>query len=207
MSVAHVHRWLRFLARPALSTIIFTITLSSFAQDRVPSAAAPVVNQPSPAKPNALAANAVFDVASIHANNSDHSSRSHIYSYANQGHFVAINATLMQLLQYAFVLPDSRILDCPAWTKSAKFDVEAKSGPELASQLAALPYPDAKLQLLKMVQSLLAERFHLAAHKESRELPVYELLVARGGTKFSPVKDESTTIDTGAHSGVGPAVR
>lgn len=43
--------------------------------------------------------------ASIHRNNSDHTARTHIYSYADHGHLVAINATVMQLLQYAYMLP------------------------------------------------------------------------------------------------------
>ena len=113
-------------------------------------------------------------------NNSDHTARTHIYSYANQGHFIAINATPMQLLQYAYNLPGSRILGASGWTTSSKYDIEAKSDPALADKLALLPYPDAKDQLLKMVQLLLADRFHLAAHRESRELPVYELVAAKG---------------------------
>ena len=144
-----------------------------------------------------------FDIASIHPNKSDHTARTHIYSYANQGHFIAINATPMQLLAYAYNLPDSRILGASGWATSAKYDIEAKSDQALADKLALSSYPDAKDQLLKMVQSLLADRFHLAAHRESRELPVYELVAARGGVKFSPVKDgPKNIVDSNSSAGI-----
>ena len=112
---------------------------------------------------------ASFDVVSIHPNNSDHSARTHIYSYANVVHFIAINATSMQLLEYAYAFPDSRILGVSAWKKSAKYDIEGKSDPAFAEKQALLvPYREAKDQFLKMVQSLLVDRFHLAAHRDSR---------------------------------------
>ena len=56
----------------------------------------------------------------------------------NRGHFIAINATLMQLLEYAYAIPDSRIIGAPAWTKSAKYDIEGKSDPEFAEKQAAV---------------------------------------------------------------------
>ncbi|HMG84822.1 MAG TPA: TIGR03435 family protein [Terracidiphilus sp.] len=170
----------------------------------MPPATAPqsATTQQADAQSATLPPTPAFDVASIHPNNSVHTARTHIYSYANQGHFIAINATPMQLLQYAYNLPGSRILGLSGWATSAKYDIEAKSGQALVDRLAVLPYPDAKDQLLKMVQLLLADRFHLAAHRESRELPVYELVVAKGGVKFSPVKDgPKHVVDSNSRAG------
>jgi uncharacterized protein (TIGR03435 family) len=170
----------------------------------LPSATAPQSGaaQQADARSSALPLTPAFDVASIHPNNSDHTARSHIYSYANHGHFIAINATPMQLLQFAYNLPSSRILGVAGWVTSTKYDIEAKSDSALAEKLALLPYPDAKDQLLKMVQSLLAARFHLAAHLESRELPVYELVAGKGGVKFSPVKDgPKNIVDSSSRGG------
>jgi uncharacterized protein (TIGR03435 family) len=176
-----------------------------WAQTRtVPPAAAPqsAATQQADARSAALPLTPVFDVASIHPNNSDHTARSHIYSYANQGHFVVENATPMQLLQFAYNLSGSRILGVAGWATSAKYDIEAKSDPALAEKLAILPYPDAKDQLLKMVQLLLADRFHLAAHLELRELPVYELVAAKDGVKFSPVNDgPRNVVDSNSRGG------
>src|ERR1700750_1363077 len=114
-----------------------------------------------------------FDVASIHTDNRDHTARTHIYSYSKEGHFIAINATLLQLLQYAYALPDSRILAMPEWARSNKYDIEGKSDPVLVDQLAGPSSDSAKVKLLEMVQTLLKDRFHLTAHTEKRDLPVY----------------------------------
>jgi uncharacterized protein (TIGR03435 family) len=48
-----------------------------------------------------------------------------------------------------------------------------------------------------MVQALLADRFQLKAHEETRQLPVYALVVTKDGPKFKPSKINGTTIDTG----------
>jgi hypothetical protein len=161
MTVLHVYRLYPLVTMLSLSAVISGASQNPGAQSPVSATSAVSqsgTEQSSAAKSTALSANPVFDVASIHPNNSDHTARTHIYSYADHGHFVAINATVMQLLQYAYILPESRILDAPAWTKSAKYDIEGKSDPGFAEKLAALPYSEAKAQLLKMVQTLLSCR-------------------------------------------------
>jgi uncharacterized protein (TIGR03435 family) len=192
------------------ATATFCVTLfakmSIWAQTpTVPPATAPQSSamQQADARSAIVPPTPAFDVASIHPNNSDHTARSHIYSYANQGHFIAINATPMQLLQYAYNLPSSRILGASGWATSSKYDIEAKSDQALADKFALLSYLDAKDQLLKMVQLLLADRFHLAAHRESQDLPVYELVAAKGGVKFSPVKDgPKNIVDSNSDAGI-----
>ena len=216
MTAPHVHRQpcvrtvpfrfcVRKLAVIATLCVIARTWMPILAQiGTSPSATAPqsAVTQQADARSPALPLTPAFDVASIHPNNSDHTARTHIYSYANHGHFIAINATPVQLMQYAYNLPGSRILGASGWTSSAKYDIEAKSDPALAEKLALLTYPDAREQLLKMVQLLLADRFHLAAHQESRELPVYELVAAKDGVKFSPVKDgPKNIVDSNSRGG------
>ena len=51
-----------------------------------------------------------------------------------------------------------------------------------------------------MVQTLLADRFQLTVHQETRQRPVYSLVVAKGGPKFKPSAANGTTIDTGRSS-------
>ena len=192
----------------AIATFCVTLfaTMQIWAQMRsMPPTTAPqsAATQQVDARSAILSPAPAFDVASIHPNNSDHTARTHIYSYANQGHFIAINATPMQLLQYAYSLPGSRILGASGWATSSKYDIEAKSDQALADKFALLPYPEAKDQLLKMVQSLLADRFHFAAHRESRELPVYELVAAKGGVKFSTVQDgPKNIVDSSSRAGI-----
>ncbi len=201
-----IRLWALRLAAIATFCVAQSTTMSMLAQTRtVPPPTAPqsAAVQQTDARIATLPPTPAFDVASIHPNNSDHTARTHIYSYANQGHFIAINATPMQLLQYAYNLPSSRIVGASGWATSSKYDIEAKSDQGLADKLALLSYPDAKDQLLKMVQLLLADRFHLAAHREARELPVYELVAAKGGVKFLPVKDgPKNIVDSNSHAGI-----
>jgi bla regulator protein blaR1 len=52
---------------------------------------------------------------------------------------------------------------------------------------ATLPGGTTSAQFLLMIQSLLEERFHLRAHRETKELPAYELAVGKDGPRFHPI--------------------
>jgi bla regulator protein blaR1 len=86
------------------------------------------------------------------------------------GRFTATDTTLGLLLFAAYELPESRILGLPGWGDAEHFDVEAVADgdPTVA-------------QKRLMLQSLLADRFKLATHHETRQLPVYALVVAKPG--------------------------
>jgi uncharacterized protein (TIGR03435 family) len=63
----------------------------------------------------------------------------------------------------------------PEWLGENRFDLQAK-----------LPDGAKPEQIRDMIKSLLAERFHLRLHKESKEFPVYALIQAKGGSKLTP---------------------
>ena len=142
-----------------------------------------------------------FDVASIHPNKYDRTNHSHIYYSLDDSHFRCINVTAMDVIQWAYELPSSRIVNAPGWATSAKFDIEARSDSAADEHFHALPIADARREKDKMVQALLADRFHLAAHVETRELPVYNLVLAKGGAKFTSVKDGPKHVDTTRRNG------
>jgi len=73
----------------------------------------------------------------------------------------AHNATLRMILRSAYGLSALQI-NGPDWMDSDRFDLDAKSPPGV---------PDS--ELMPMLQSLLKERFQLAAHRETKEMPVY----------------------------------
>ncbi|MGA9462570.1 MAG: TIGR03435 family protein [Terracidiphilus sp.] len=154
-----------------------------------------------PASSNS-AASPAFDVASIRPNNTDHSGNSHMYYSPADSHFRAINVTVFQLIQFAYALPDARILNAPDWLKASQYDIQAESENTVDDEMHALPYETAKLRKQRMVQSLLADRFHLAAHLETRVLPVYALIVAPKGPLFSPVPDGAKHYDSTTRSGI-----
>jgi uncharacterized protein (TIGR03435 family) len=110
------------------------------------------------------------------------------------GRYIATGLTLKTLISNAYGVPEFRISGGPGWRDSDKFNIEAKVG------IALPPWPDSNKQLSLMLQSLLAERFKLALHRETREEPVYELVAAKGGAKLKTAKaDESAgfEMDTG----------
>jgi uncharacterized protein (TIGR03435 family) len=142
------------------------------------------------------AAPRTFDIASIHPHTPEPHERSHIYSASNDGNFRSINVTLKAIIQYAFDMPQSRIVDAPDWTSSQPFDIDAKSD-QATERLHNLPSDQAKPIKLAMIQSLLADRFALKTHREQRELPVYNLVIAKGGSKLVPAKSDGLTINHG----------
>jgi uncharacterized protein (TIGR03435 family) len=83
--------------------------------------------------------------------------------------------TLKRCVRGAYGVEEPRILGGPKWIDEARYDIEAK---------AAGPAGDRELMV--MLQSLLAERFKLAFHRETRALPGYALVVGKGGLKAKP---------------------
>jgi uncharacterized protein (TIGR03435 family) len=70
----------------------------------------------------------------------------------------------------------------PAWSNTQGFDIEAKVAPADAPALGKMTFE----QRRTMFQSILADRFKLVVHHETRELPIYVLSVAKGGPKLKP---------------------
>ena len=137
-----------------------------------------------------------FDVASIHLHTPQPHERNQIWSASNDGNLSTSNISLKALIQFAFNMPQSRIIDAPAWTTSQFFDIEAKSTDDALNQrLHDLPPDQAKPIKLAMIQSLLADRFGLKTHREQRELPIYDLVIAKSGSKLTPAKSDGLTIN------------
>ena len=94
------------------------------------------------------------------------------YIKDSPGSLIVQNTTLSQCIQWAYNLPAYRVSG-PSWLDTERFDIQAKG-----------VGPAPKEQLRLMLQRLLKERFQLAFHRESKELPGYALVVAKGGPKL-----------------------
>jgi uncharacterized protein (TIGR03435 family) len=92
---------------------------------------------------------------------------------------VAINTPLITLVRQAYQVQDFQIVGAASWVTSDRFDVVATL-PAPGSQ--PLPRDSGTM----MMRSLLADRFKLAIHHETRELPVYALVMARADGKPGP---------------------
>ena len=127
-----------------------------------------------------------FEVASVKQNKSG---EGFIRFSAMPGGFRVTNAPLRELIRFAYQLQPFQIEGGPGWVTSDRFDIVAKAEGNLPpGQPGGPPGP---LQL--MMQSLLAERFKLVAHNETRQLQVYALLVARSDGRLGPSLRKSDT--------------
>ncbi len=128
---------------------------------------------PARMKPMAADAKPVFDVATVKPSKPDAQGK----NYLMQGHqFSTINTTLTDLLKFAYGIQSRQVVGGPSWISTDKFDLKAE--PDLEGA------PNDK-QLKSMLQKLLADRFKLTFHHEQRELPVYALVVIKGGAKLT----------------------
>jgi uncharacterized protein (TIGR03435 family) len=105
--------------------------------------------------------------------------------------FVRPNVSVAQLIEFAYEIRDFQIIGGPGWLRSDRFEVSAK-----AESAAAQP------QMRLMVQRLLADRFALRVHRETREMDTYALVAARRdgrlGEKMRPSeRDCGPIIDAG----------
>lgn len=109
-------------------------------------------------------------------------------------HAFSANLSVAMLLQYAFgVLMADEISGIPAWARSEQYAVDARMDARTTEQLDRLPGEKQQDELRKVVRSLLAERFGLEFHRETRLLHVYDLSVARGGLKMKASKATTQT--------------
>jgi uncharacterized protein (TIGR03435 family) len=91
------------------------------------------------------------------------------------GRLTGTNVTAAALIRFAYELPDFQMFGGPKWLNSDRFDVVAKAEGD----------PPLKQRRL-MLRTLMAERFKLTAHTETRELPIFALVLARNDGRIGP---------------------
>jgi uncharacterized protein (TIGR03435 family) len=89
------------------------------------------------------------------------------------GRFTATNATLKMLIDVAYKVRTYQLSGGPGWIDSEHYDLTAKA--------EGNPNQD---QVFLMLQKLLEDRFQLRLHHETKEMPVYALVVAKNGPKL-----------------------
>jgi uncharacterized protein (TIGR03435 family) len=98
--------------------------------------------------------------------------------------FSATNVSLKQLILLTWGVNDDRISGAPSWIDHANYDIEAKVDSADVPAMRNLTID----QRREMVRKLLEDRFGLKSHEETKELPVYALVVAKGGPKLHEAK-------------------
>ena len=135
-----------------------------------------------------------FDVASVKPNNSGGRFASNIgplypgapYSPTG-GFFSATNVNLAVLIMFAYDLDNAQFLNLfdhlPKWGTTDRFDVQAKSEANPSRE-----------QMRLMMQSLLADRFKLAVHRETKEGPIYALVLVKPGQLGPQLKPDAEAL-------------
>lgn len=105
-------------------------------------------------------------------------------SSVSPGEVIISDVTLRNLIEQAYGIPwtaaeNERVIGGPAWLDSSRYDFVARIPSDLSEAQQKLSRDQQKREISLMLQSLLAERFHLKLHFESRELTVYALVVAK----------------------------
>ncbi len=99
------------------------------------------------------------------------------------GQFTVINFPFATLITAAYQLQPYQLQDAPSWTREDRYNINARLDPKIASRLQPDGHPPTWALALRQ---LLAERSRLTFHRETRELPIYALMVARGDRKLGP---------------------
>jgi bla regulator protein blaR1 len=152
-----------------------------------------------PVAPSSPAAPLSFEVSTVKLNTSDGTGS---HTQMRDGRFTATNVQLKNIMQYsAYGVPEPRIVGGPKWIDSQRFDIEAKLDAATADRLKNLPRDQLKAAYQTLFQQMLADRFKLAVHWETRDLPVYNLVVAKGGPILATAKDPEHGSGTSAGTG------
>jgi uncharacterized protein (TIGR03435 family) len=146
-----------------------------------------------------------FEVASIRPANS----RERVgTSWGNpNGRFLTSNLTVSRLIQIAYQIMPEQLEGVPHSMRSRGYTIQAEAPPEwmkergIAQKLPPTQREQAHSALNqswhRMARALLADRFKLKVHRQTRLLPVYELVVTRGGPKLKPT-GKLRGVSTGA---------
>ncbi|HEX2663074.1 MAG TPA: TIGR03435 family protein [Candidatus Acidoferrum sp.] len=130
-----------------------------------------------------------YEVASIKPNRSG---TNMIRFMFNPSGLSGTNVTLAMLIRTAYGIEENQISGGPSWLKSEHYDVDAKMDSATADALHKLAEDQRRVATQHMLQALLADRFKLAVHHDSKELSIYALVVAKSGPKLQQAKPGDT---------------
>ncbi len=103
------------------------------------------------------------------------------------GRLTANNISVKMLMMMAYQIKDNQISGAPGWMESEHYDISAK--PEGSAD---------QEQIRLMMQSLLADRFQLKFHRETKEQTIYALVVDKNGPKLKESTGEGDLLGPAA---------
>ncbi|MFT4111516.1 TIGR03435 family protein [Silvibacterium sp.] len=157
------------LAGITLAVILFPALSGLTTMDRVHAQTAPAANVPT-----------AYDVISIHPRKPGSDNMGISFG---DGKFDGDNVNLMDLLCNAYGIRSGLVFGVPSWADGRRWDIHAKMVDLSPEEMKKLNLTDD--QNRQFVVNMLAERFHAKVHWETKQLPVYNLIVDKGGPKFA----------------------
>ena len=155
----------------------------------------PVTQPPTPQWQIEAGGKMAFDAASVRPSKSNAGAHNNLAQ--SGGHVSMVGVSLLALVARAYKFANlsdatNMIFGMPEWARSERFDVEAEA-----------PGNPTQDQKRLMLQSLLADRFHLVAHREKRQLPVYAAVLAKPGKLGPQLRPHEDDTECGAASAGG----
>jgi len=151
---------------------VFTVGLSLLPSDCASQTA------PEPAADSQPASN--FEAASVKLSNPDKNFST--FNFVPSGLEIT-GGTLRKIMETAYDVRTFQILGGPAWMDADRYDIIAKNAHDDAA-LQSLSQQDRIKETRRRLQMLLAQRFQLKMHRETRDLSEYSLGIAKKGIKF-----------------------
>jgi uncharacterized protein (TIGR03435 family) len=117
--------------------------------------------------------------------------------------FTATNQTLKMLVQRAYGVNDYQVEGGPNWLGSDRYDIDAKMDGPAADALQKLTPEEQTIARQKMLQALLADRLKLTIHRDTKELPIYTLIIGKNGSKLQESKPDAANPSPDGSNGPG----
>ena len=129
-----------------------------------------------------------FEVASVKPNKSGETTS--FLQPRPGGNFAVGNMTLRGLIMFAYGIQGFQLVGGPDWVATERFDITAKAAADVPPTPLGQTSPEAL-----MLRSLLEDRFRLSVHRETRDLPIYALVLARADGRLGPRLRQTTSDD------------
>jgi uncharacterized protein (TIGR03435 family) len=133
-----------------------------------------------------------FEVASVKPNRSGAIGSN--FNRRPGGGIDAVNVSLKELILLAYDIREQQLVGGPAWLDREQYDVVAKPKENDNPTGAKRSFEEDFRQIRLKMRSLLADRFQLVVHNETRQLPIYALVVAKGGPHLTPSTSEGLAV-------------
>lgn len=152
-----------------------------------------------PPDPCGAAARPSFDVVSVKPAKPNSN-----FSISDTADGLSVTSPLLQLIEMAYSLRNFQVMGGPGWLSTTGWEVRGKAdAPEAdLSKLSDAEREALRGKHMQQLQSVLVDRFQLQCHMTLKELPVYELVLANGGSKLKP-----STAEGPSRGNLGASIR